>query len=518
MSILVSMNHPCVAEMTQSLLKCGIDVSGVITGYTQRFSKQIDLNQVQLFDIRDFRHADKVRRMGAQSPVSLSQKLLDEYVDCELEFLGLGDRMKLKPFSVKEKRLLFYAQLKFWLNFFDSHPQIDRVLLQSSPHVGYDVVIFHIAQRKGIEVCYLEPTRLGEFYLFERFNNFKRFETFAPQSDYGTLRKKLASEVGKVSAHLREGRDNCLLGVNDMQPVVARAKEVGLSGLTNKIKQAINLVSISQKRRSLTFTDADGGERSVAYIKLQTLLYASKLRALRKTYASYSEKVDLNQNYVYFAMHLQPERTTSPHLTGIYENQLFAIETLARALPEGWYVYVKENPMVMYSGLLDTRDNLLMCSVGKKLYRDPNEYMRISALDNVRLVDIGMDSEQLIKKSRISSTITGSVGWESLLQGKPALTFGATWYDRCNSIRRVNSVASCREALSELLEKTPSQVESDMQHFLDDLLPIVVELPRFMDLEFSAQERQQLGGHYGEHLAQCLNQHNVSERLVARVC
>ncbi len=54
-------------------------------------------------------------------------------------------------------------------------------------------------------------------------------------------------------------------------------------------------------------------------------------------------QVNFNQKYIFFPLHYQPEKNTSP-LGGVFENQLLAVKILSEAVPENWIIYVKEHP------------------------------------------------------------------------------------------------------------------------------------------------------------------------------
>ena len=119
--------------------------------------------------------------------------------------------------------------------------------------------------------------------------------------------------------------------------------------------------------------------------------------------------VDLSKKYVYFPLHMQPEMTTSS-LGGIYVDQLLAIERLSNILPEGWLIYVKENP----------RQTDYMR--GKWFYN------RLKAIRKVVFVDPKLDTYLLLKNCAFASTVTGTVGWEAITGGKNVLIFGNSWY------------------------------------------------------------------------------------------
>ncbi len=113
--------------------------------------------------------------------------------------------------------------------------------------------------------------------------------------------------------------------------------------------------------------------------------------------------------FVYFPLHLQPEATTSP-MGGVFVDQYWAVELLARTLPEGWTIVLKEH------------------SVQRMSKRDYGFYQRIGRMRNVRLVSRSTDTFLLNERSRAVATITGTAGWEAIFMGKPVVVFGNAYY------------------------------------------------------------------------------------------
>lgn len=121
------------------------------------------------------------------------------------------------------------------------------------------------------------------------------------------------------------------------------------------------------------------------------------------------QKVDLSGDFVYFALHLQPEMTTSS-LGERFRDQAYAIERLAEILPEGVRILVKENPK--QGGYM----------------RGPLFFHRLKRIPSVTFLPSWADTHALIGASKFVATITGTVGWEAVRMGKPVLVFGNAWY------------------------------------------------------------------------------------------
>ena len=115
------------------------------------------------------------------------------------------------------------------------------------------------------------------------------------------------------------------------------------------------------------------------------------------------------EKYVLFPLHYQPEASTLV-LAPFYTDQLALVEDMAKCLPIDYKLYVKEHPVNLTS-------------------RPLSYYKRIRKLWNVRLVNPLANSYQLIQNASAVATISGTMGWEALLFGKPVISFGKVGYN-----------------------------------------------------------------------------------------
>ena len=104
---------------------------------------------------------------------------------------------------------------------------------------------------------------------------------------------------------------------------------------------------------------------------------------------------------VYFPLHVQPEYTTDVRAP-FYTNQPALVENIAKAVPAGYRVEVKEHP-------------------GMKGLRAPGYYQTMQSLYNVDLLSPSVDGHELILDSDVILTITGTTAWESILYEKPVI-------------------------------------------------------------------------------------------------
>ena len=132
-------------------------------------------------------------------------------------------------------------------------------------------------------------------------------------------------------------------------------------------------------------------------------------KRFRKHRNDQAQPFDQSKRFVYFPLHVQPAMTTDT-LGGIYEDQRLAIERLDQLLPDGIYIYVKENPAQTY-------------------YKRGEEFFsRLFSIPKVVLVTPETNTYDLIEHAEFVATITGTAGWEAITAGKKCLCFGYAWY------------------------------------------------------------------------------------------
>lgn len=115
--------------------------------------------------------------------------------------------------------------------------------------------------------------------------------------------------------------------------------------------------------------------------------------------------------YVFIALHKQPE--ASIDVIGRYhENQLQNICDVWRVLPQGWNLVVKEHTNAIGD---------------RSLF---GFYNQISSMPGVIIVDEKEDSHELIKKSQLVITVSGTVAYEAALMGIPSATLGPVFFNK----------------------------------------------------------------------------------------
>lgn len=187
----------------------------------------------------------------------------------------------------------------------------------------------------------------------------------------------------------------------------------------------------------------------IPFSSRKNLTYENSLNKYSKTKKYYknlknyqTNDINLNSKFIYFPLHLQPELTTSA-LGYKYSDQLLAIENLSRILPKDLYIYVKENP--------------------KQTYKERNEsfFKRLTFLDNVFLIDKNINTYELIKKSQFVASITGTVGWEAITGGKPALIFGNAWYKSLRGVFKFDENFDLNKITNFIIDENKLQLSFD---------------------------------------------------------
>lgn len=131
--------------------------------------------------------------------------------------------------------------------------------------------------------------------------------------------------------------------------------------------------------------------------------------------------------FLYFPLHVRDDyklKRLIPHRA----DQLSIVELLARALPHGYDLVVKEHPN----------------SIGRNRFVD---LLAMRRIPNVRVVAPRFSSNELIRRSAGVVAISSTVGIEALLQHKRVMTLGRPYYAGAGVTRDLYSLAEVRAEL-----------------------------------------------------------------------
>jgi len=328
------------------------------------------------------------------------------------------ERLIYQPISSEKKKILFHRIVDEIFRVYKKH-DFSAVIYFHTPHIGFDFISMLIAKFLNIPCIIFNPTNLSKL-------------------------SRVTSYIDLNNEGLNYEYDLCFENALDSE----------FSESYNEVRNRIdisfrkkNLFAIVKTELSFFRFQVSLFTRFQIYIR-QTIFwynkpklglelihwYRKRLAELNRTIKFYEnnsvKSIGSSEEYVLFASHYQPERTTNPE-GGSFYDAIKALLYLRSFVPENITIYFKEHPEQF------NRKNLRSIRL-----RSAEYYQRLLAIPNVKLLSISLESEKIIEGALCVSTITGTVGVESLRNGVPVITFGDAYYNSCKSVLHVSKFST----------------------------------------------------------------------------
>jgi hypothetical protein len=391
---------------------------------------------------------------------SLNSEILSDFREYEVIALQMMERLDNLNRTggdpgYRERIKLYYRQLSYWRHVIDDIDP-DLAIFGSTPHIVYDYILYAVCVNSDIKTVICTHTNLpGRFCVRNEIN-----EEPIRINDLNKSNQNISKEANEYVEKLRSEYSKA--EPEYMRQDTQNIKNKKIKNLYSVMGQSSNLLSdflrVLRRKALNKIISKDSEDTSMKQKILTRVRPMYHRRKLRSQYEDQVTNPDYGSKYIYFPLHYQPERTTSPE-GGRYVHQYLAIDRLSSFLPNDIQIFVKEHPSQFSSRLKGERG------------RSAQYYTDLCEIPNVSMVPLNSDPFKLIDNSEAIATITGTAGWEALVRGKPAIIFGNAWYRSapgCHYINNINSTDTLIEniinsdgASRDLIKKYISVVESN---------------------------------------------------------
>lgn len=310
------------------------------------------------------------------------------------------DRVFLNTLNMTERESLLFRYVVGMMRLIDRHiGEPGQAYFTSTPHFHWDIALSACLQHRGWQV---------------------RCFTLSSQSELLLVRELRGARTGSLVDLATSPKRSV-----PPKPLRQTVNIENSREFNNHVLRPSNLSPLTSLRFALRLMKAALTPQRFAYFSqtrvnliLRGFRWAANLFRLRRWLKRKGITQIPKSDYVYFALHSQPERTTVPD-AGAYWYQPNAIAELRRVLSPEIAIIVGEHPRQIGRQAPDLRQTH---------YRSVADYENIVGLQNTFMTDWGLRSDNLIAGAVFVASCTGSVGWEALRSGVPTLTFAPTWY------------------------------------------------------------------------------------------
>jgi len=394
---------------------------------------------------------------------SVGKDFLDELLSCESQVLSMMMSVDYDSMPLLQKKKIFYEYVRYSNGLIDKLKP-EAIVFGDIPHIAHQYTLYKVAKLKGIKtIMFRTIPVLGRLIFLTDHTEYKELKNTMDTIKEPVVIDDLSEDMKKyyllqtnlqkdaTPFYMKDKYRNEFKKIPRLLPSFAIIFQHIQKGTFLKTVRGYIKMNFFIKRK---IASLDGIEISGFALKRKEARAQKIKEAFRKEYESLVEPIDYKKKYIYVALHKQPEASTSA-MGGVFTDQILMVDILSQALPKNWILYVKES-IIQWE------------NPRGELGRYSGYYKNMKKRDNIKFIDASTNTFKLIEHAKAIATVTGTVGWEAILRGKPALIFGYIWYSHCDGAFRVVDVPSCKEVFN-LIEKGRKPDKQKVLNFLKAL-------------------------------------------------
>lgn len=391
------------------------------------------------------------------------------------------------PYTHDEMLCILQAAAKAILNFLEREKP-DFILFSTIGGLGA-LLLYHMAKKKGIKTLVLFLNIIKDTSVIsEDYKSVTGLEEILSRQKENIRQGILPQEAVRFLEEFRKRPHSYFPKADPKNQQVSRSKQ--LHFLKPK-----NLLRNFRWLRKLLYDHFTTNDRlDYSYIGPWNYLrdgIKRKLRNLRSMSDMY-DTFDPTENYAFFPLQVEPELTLLV-LAPFNSNQLGVIKNIARSLPVGYTLYVKEHPQMV-------------------MYRPRSYYRQLKKIPNVKLIHPAITGFEAMRDAKLVTTITGTAGWEAVLMKKPVITFGDIFYNQFSFVKYCRAFEDLPRLVKEQLERFAYN-EEEMLAFLGTIFEFSaknIDLPYLWEQETDPTKKRNGIEPLADLLARKLNLKNKS--------
>ena len=366
-----------------------------------------------------------------QKPDKEFLKLIEEKYKVDLGLLASNERFFNKfnefyKFSPDEISLILEQECKLFEKILDEVKPDFLIMGQTTLHHNH--LFYKICQARGVKILVIRQSYLrGRYVIASRTYLFDHAE-YDEKHSFGSL-----SEI-----------QNYIKKYNATKELVSFLKTFQNSKL-KYLQSALEYLFSDNSNVKTHFTYYGRTKFAVLRITL--------INEIKKKYREYFINKNLIRNienkkpFIYFPLHPEPERSTLI-AAPLFTNQIEVITNIAKSLPNGYNLYVKEHP------LQSIRE-----------WRSISYYKQIMSLPNVTLIHPSVKSDDIIKRSSLVVSINSTSALEAGFYNKSSITMAKQEFSYLPFVHQIKTLQELPDAIKTSLKKKVNI--SDLNNYLN---------------------------------------------------